>query len=233
MTQFPRITIPRVEVPRVNVPRVAVPGDPPFQYLNIEVPGCSYQHRDQNLNRNLLIEDPNGVFTNCPGGAGIPSFYPMDYEPKGITVIEEDPIPSSNPETPEVETPQPSIPSSEVECPGPTNLRIGDRRNAESLEKVVGHEVLNGVCQEIYEPTTVVDKYLPPASVVSTTAVTVVVATAAAAATPFLTRALKPLFKQLIKRIQKLLGKKPVKLTTADVRANRYRENRGLPPLKK
>ena len=32
-----------------------------------DVPGCTYQHRDikNTGNRNLLLEDPNGVFTTC------------------------------------------------------------------------------------------------------------------------------------------------------------------------
>ena len=60
----------------------------------------------------------------------------------------------------------------------------------------------------MYEPTTAADKYLPNTSQVSTTAAIAVVATASAAATPLLLRLIKPLIKQLSKKIKGFFGKK-------------------------
>ena len=81
-------------------------------------------------------------------------------------------------------------------------------RNGE--EKVIGHElsVDKKTCIVLYEPTTATDKYLPNTSQISTTAAIAVVATASAAATPLLLRLIKPLIKQLSKKIKGFFGKK-------------------------
>ena len=75
-------------------------------------------------------------------------------------------------------------------------------------------------------------KAIPSAGQVTTTASIAVVATAAAAATPLLLRVVKPIVKQIIKRVQKALGKQPPKLSQSEIQANKFREKRGLPPLK-
>jgi hypothetical protein len=111
-------------------------------------------------------------------------------------------------------------------------LRVGDIRNAEAKEKVVGHELKEGKCIEIYAPTTFTDKYLPSASESATTFSITVIATAAASLTPVITKALKPIFKQLINRVKKLFGKKVVRPGLSELRSNSYREKKGLPPLK-
>jgi hypothetical protein len=85
----------------------------------------------------------------------------------------------------------------------------------------------------LYEPSSPVEKLLPNTSQVSTTAAIAVVATASAAATPLLLRLIRPLIKQLIKKIQGLLGKKTVKPSRSEIKTNQYREKKGLPPLKK
>jgi len=58
------------------------------------------------------------------------------------------------------------------------------------------------------------------------------VATAGAAATPLLIRVIKPVIKKIWTTIQKKLGKKEAKLTRQDIVTNKYREKRGLPPIK-
>ncbi len=95
-----------------------------------------------------------------------------------------------------------------IDCPAKDQqFRLNDVRNAEAQEKVVGFEVIDGKCVEIWAKTDFVDKYLPSSSVVATTLVVTIVATSAATATPFLTRLLKPIFKQIINRAKKLIGK--------------------------
>jgi hypothetical protein len=46
-------------------------------------------------------------------------------------------------------------------------------------------------------------------------------------------KAIKPIVKQAVKKIQKLLGKEPPKLSASDIRADKYREKKGLPPIKR
>ena len=91
-------------------------------------------------------------------------------------------------------------------------------------EKVVGHEIQNGQCVVLYEPTTTIEKFLPSTNQVSTTASIAVVATAAAAATPLLLRVVKPVIKKVWTTIQKKLGKEPPKLSRNEIQTNKYRE---------
>ena len=212
------------EIPEIYIPDVSIRVQRQANHLDIEVPGCSYQHRDQNLQPQLLVTDPNGVYTTCD--AQIPSFYPMDWNPKDIRIVEDKLKSSKKQETPESSKQKPVIPEIPIECPGPTNLRVGDIRNAESKEKVVGHKVVDKKCIEIYEPTTFVDKYVPKLTTVSTTFGITVVATSAAALTPtLLNKILKPAFKQLINRAKKLIGKKTKVLSVAE-RQKQQRESR-------
>ena len=209
-------------IPKINIPDVSIKVEPHINHLDIEVPGCSYQHRDQNLQPQLLITDPNGVFTTCD--AQIPSYYPMDWNPKEIRLIEEKPKSSKKQETPK--SSKPTVPEIPIECPGPTNLRVGDIRNAESKEKVVGHKIVDKKCIEIYEPTTFVDKYIPKISTVSTTFGITIVATSAAALTPtILNKLIKPASKQVITRLKKLIGKK-TKVLSVSERKKQQREAR-------
>ena len=86
--EIPDISIPDIYIP--NVPKIYTP-----YYLTItkppeiDVPGCTYQHRDikNTGNRNLLLEDPNGVFTTCD--FPFPSFIPLDYTPENMVITEE------------------------------------------------------------------------------------------------------------------------------------------------
>ena len=59
-----------------------------------------------------------------------------------------------------------------------------------------------------------------------------VVATAGAAATPLLIRIIKPVIKKLWATIQKKLGKNISRPSLSEIRTNKYREKKGLPPLK-
>ena len=60
-----------------------------------------------------------------------------------------------------------------------------------------------------------------------------VVATAGAAATPLLIRVIRPVIKKLWSTIQKKLGKNIDQPSRAEIQTNKYREKKGLPPLKK
>jgi hypothetical protein len=124
-----------------------------------------------------------------------------------------------------------------VPCPGPNAPRIGDVAQNQK-EKVSGFELNEDktICITLYEDIGVVEQYLPSAQVVATTATIATVATTSALlAKPLadlLLKVVKPAVKKAIGTIQTKLGRKPRKLTPLEIRSNRYREKRGLPPLK-
>jgi hypothetical protein len=159
----------------------------------------------------------------------------MDYTPEDLLIYRETPPPKVEP-PPEVEPPPlpdtGDIPTGNVECPGPAQLRVGDITQSGD-ERVVGHEIQGTTCVTLYEPTTAVEKFLPSANQATTTVAIAVIATAGAAATPLLLRVIKPVIKKLTTTIQKKLGKEPPKLSRSEIQANKYREKKGLPPVKR
>ena len=146
---MPTIEIPDIQIREIYIPDVPEIYSPHYititQPPEIDVPGCTYQHRDikNTGNRNLLLEDPNGVFTTCD--FPFPSFIPLDYSPENLVITEEVPIENEPPPLPETE--QPKIPSPPEDpppdfppCPGKNDQRVGDFRNDKKLERVIGHE---------------------------------------------------------------------------------------------
>ena len=241
MSDISEILINTVSIPEVKsyyfTPVQSLPQNPPvtLQIGNpiIEVPGCVIFNPANEKSINLVNEDERGNRVLCD--AGTPSFTPMDYQPENLIYVQDAVAPNVQP-APEVETPQPNLDNlpqnKETPCPAPNQPRVGDlTRNGD--EKGVGHELLGTTCVVLYEPSSPVEKLLPNTSQVSTTAAIAVVATASAAATPLLLRLIRPLIKQLIKKIQGLLGKKTVKPSRSEIKTNQYREKKGLPPLKK
>ena len=164
-----------------------------------------------------FTNDPDGNVALCDHTA--PFYFAPDFTPNTKIITPKQNTKTEAPEIPEIKTPE--IPKTkenndnnviqekEIDCPAKDQqFRLNDVRNAEAQEKVVGFEVIDGKCVEIWAKTDFVDKYLPSSSVVATTLVVTIVATSAATATPFLTRLLKPIFKQIINRAKKLIGKK-------------------------
>ena len=207
--KIPEIHIPDIEIPEVYVPQVSLPG---YEPLNVETIGCKYFHRDTKNtgNRNLLIDDPNGVVSNCP----YPSFIPMNYQADQLIIVEEAAVVNEEPtKLPEGKPPQAEIPKENkkddvfVECPGKNDQRVGDFRNEKKLERVVGHERSEDgtICTTIYEDVPFKDQYIPEVSTIVSTAVIGLVA----ASTPLLLNAVKPLVKQIVKKLTK--KKKDVK----------------------
>ena len=58
-----------------------------------------------------------------------------------------------------------------------------------------------------------------------------VVATAGAAATPLLIRIIRPVIKKVWTTLQKKLGKTPYTPSRNEIKANQYRQSKGLDPL--
>ena len=232
------VNVFRIEVPQIyslppatqTVPFILNIGSPV-----VDLPGCVKYHPDAADNRetpNLKEDDSNGTRVLCDGD--YPTYDAMDYTPEDLNIYVETPPPKVEPppDPPTPETPDTGKLTEETPCPGPAQLRVGDVTQSGD-EKVVGHELQGTTCVTLYEPTSPVEKYIPPVNQVTSVTALAVVATAGAAATPLLIRIIRPAVKKLITTVQKKLGKTPTKLTRMDIKTNQYRQSKGLPPLKK
>ena len=207
--------MPTIDIPDINIREIYIPDVPEIytpNYLSItkppdiDVPGCTYQHRDikNTGNRNLLLEDPNGVFTTCD--FPFPSFIPLDYTPENMVITEEAPINNEPPPLPETEQPKiPDLPEPPppdfAPCPGPKDQKIGQYASELKLERVIGHKRSEDKteCITLYEDVKFIEKYIPnPPQLISTAAIAAV-----AASTPLLLNIVKPLVKNLIKKLTK------------------------------
>ena len=208
---IPEIHIPNIEIPEVYVPQVSLPG---YKPLNVETIGCKYFHRDvkNTGNRNLLIDDPNGVVSNCP----YPSFIPMNFQPDQLIIVEEAAVVNDEPaKLPEGKPPQAEIPKEEkkedvfVECPGKKDQKIGDYRNEKRISRVSGHlRSEDGTeCITLYENVTFIDSVLPSPSA----ALNVVTISLIAASSSLLIPAIKSLSKTAFKKIFAKFDKKKEK----------------------
>ena len=220
----------------------------------VNMPGCVEVHKenarkDPSKSKNLVNDDPKGTTTLCD--AGMPSYLPADYDARelfwqtintepedgdqGVDTQEQEPIEAPSPPPPPPTDGQ--IPK-EVECPPKNARRIGDR-NQKGDEQVKEYKLTpdGKICETIWEPVPIIDQYLPSVGVVTTTATIATVATASALfAKPLadlILKAVKPVVKKTIAKVQKILGKKPYRPTSSEIQTNRYREKKGLPPLKK
>ena len=240
------VTIPNIFVPNWQQYERSVDHLVPPVVLNIgnpivDMPGCVKAHQDNQMHvsglpkdKNLVDQDPDRAMIVCD--ATIPSYDAMNYEPEQLIITREAPVPAvpPPPDTPQPDVTPPEIPpeDKEIECPAPNQPRVGDLTQ-KGDERVIGHEIQNGQCVVLYEPTTAIEKFLPSTNQVSTTAAIAVVATASAAATPIILRVLKPVITKLWKTIQKKLGKDVKRLSLSEVKTKKYREKKGLPPLKR
>ena len=218
------VSIPEIYIGNQETP-IALPIYPPVTTQVgvpiIDIPGCVEAH-EQNTNREksgiLSEDDPKGVKTFCD--AGVPSFGPLDYNKDKLKFEQEAPVPPvRSPETPpapKAQTKTPKIPK-DPPCPPPNAPRIGDIAQS-GKEKVSGFELQKNpqkttekICVTLYEPVTIVEKYLPPIGTVTTTAsIAAVAATSALLAKPLadlLLKIVKPTVKKAIGAVKKKLGK--------------------------
>jgi len=220
----------------------------------VNMPGCVTVHKenakkDPSTNKNLVNDDPKGQTTLCD--AGMPYYQPPDYDYRELfwqTINTEPEEGDEGVETEEqqpIEAPQPPSPpdtpgtDGKVECPPPNARRIGDR-NQKGDEQVKEYKLTpdGKICETIWEPVPAVEQFLPSVGVVTTTATIATVATASALfAKPLadlLLKAVKPVVKKVMTKVQKLLGKKEERRPNLTERmTEKYREKKGLPPLKK
>ena len=250
------MSIPTIEIEEVSVQEVYVPNwiqqQPTVDYLVppvvlnignpiVNMPGCVKAHKDNQyhksglpVDKNLVEQDPDKAMILCD--AQVPSYDAMNYEPEQLIIVREAPVPNvPPPETP----PTPTVPDTgdlspdeEVPCPGPGQLRVGDVTQSGD-ERVTGHQLSEDgkTCETLYEPTTALEKYIPPVNQVTSVTALAVVATAGAAATPLLIRIIRPVIKKVWTTLQKKLGKTPYIPSRNEIKANQYRQSKGLDPL--
>ena len=255
MSEINEINIPNVVIPKFGTNEVWLNGVPfvPSNHPSVttqigfpivEIPGCVKMHKDNQdkitglpFDKDLVNQDPKGTTTLCPHGE-YPSYEAMEYTPEQLIIQREIPPPPVEP-PPEIEPPE--IPDTgnlgkkeDVPCPGPGNLRVGDITQSGD-ERVVGHKLSDDgkVCETLYEPTTAIEKFIPSTNQATNALAIAVIATAGATATPIILRIVKPILTKIWKTIQKKTGKKVTPPTRSEIISNKYREKKGLPPLKR
>ena len=244
------IEINNIGVRDVNVytfptPHAFVPYQPVTAEIGtpiINIPGCVEAHEFSDRNDSIIEDDSSTVKTFCD--AGVPSYNAMNFEPEQLLITRPEQVPVvAPPEVPETKVPETPKIDKDPPCPGPNALRVGDIATNQK-EKVSGHELRVNpqnpggakICVTLYTDIPPVEQYLPSTQVAATTAVIgVTAATSALFAKPLadlILRVFRPLTKKVISKIQTIGGKTPVRPSRDLVRANAYRQKKGLPPLK-
>ena len=201
--------IPKIEIKEVYVPKIRTWEAQP-QILDIitkpvvDIPGCVDAHRN-NLT-GLINKDELGTYQAC-GTFNIPSFEPLEYNPADFKYVA--PTKQNKQKEENIQSQKPKLPKKKKEeeivippCPGKKDLRIGSFVNEKRLERVKGYvRGEDGIeCITLYEDVPFKDQYIPNLPTVISTALIASVA----ATTPLLLNAVKPLVKQVIKRLTKL-----------------------------
>ena len=209
--EIPKININKVEVHEIPIWKTDVPKNLNISKPIVDIPGCVRVHRN---NLTSLIDndkDEYGTYTEC-GNFSIPSFEPLQYNPNEFVYTQ-----SETPTNQEQEFVQPTVEPPKYEpkkkkddplfvaCPGKKDQRVGDYRNEFKLERVIGHERSEDgtECITLYESTKFIEQYIPnPPQLVSTAVIATV-----AASTPLLLNVIKPLVKNLFKKLTKKKNK--------------------------
>ena len=203
---IPELNIPDIQIPDVYIPQVLLPG---YESLNVETIGCKYYHRDvkNTGNRNLLIEDPNGVTNSCP----YPSFIPMNYQADQL-IITETALPAEEEQKlPEGKPPKAEIPKDKKDepivppCPDKNDRRIGEYTSEARTERVKSYKRgSDGIeCIAEYEQVTFVDSFLPSPSAALNVAAISLIAASSPAILGLIKSATKTIFKKILSKGKK------------------------------
>ena len=207
------IGIKQINVSEVYIPEIYKPDPvlPVITNLEIDVVGCTYQHRDikNTGNSQLLLDDPNGVFLTC-GESLFPSFYPIDYRPDQLVITEDLPITNDTPPMPDsdIQETKTSEKKEELvipECPSKKDQKVGDYRNAKRIERVIGHKLSSDKteCITIYEDVPFRETFIGTPEVLVSTFAIGLVAGSSAALVPLIQGAAKAGIKNMSKRFSK------------------------------
>jgi len=238
LTEIPRIGVNSIGIEPVrtyiiNAPKIDTPNVPvvlPIGFPVVNIPGC-VKARRSNENENLVTNDPDGNLILCD--AQYPSYDAMNFVPEELIYTEKEE--TQRYEEPET-LPAPEVPKAALEaCPPDGAPEVGTKVE-EGTKQIIKYELVGRRCVTRYKKLNVqqqiIDAIPTVPQVVKTGGITLV-ATTAALSTPLLLRAVKPIIKQIVNRVKKILGKKVERPNLSEKRTNSYREKRGLPPLKK
>ena len=200
--EIPEIVIPEIVIPEINLPQTYIPN---YEHSNIDVIGCNYYHRDTRNtgNRNLILDDPNGVITDCP----FPSFTPLIYDAQNLIITEQTAPVTEQEKLPEGKPPKTEIPKKKDEeplipdCPDKNDRRIGEYTSEARTERIKSYRRgSDGIeCIAEYESVTFVDSFLPsPSAALNVATISIIAATS-----PLILNAIKPLVKNAIKKLTK------------------------------
>ena len=211
--EIPEIGIKQINVSEVFVPEIYNPNPvlPVITNLEIDVVGCTYQHRDikNTGNTQLLLDDPNGVFLTC-GESLFPSFYPIDYRPDQLVITEDLPITNEAPPMPEADIPKAETPKEKEEIkiepcpPKDAPFMAGDYRNDKKIQRLVKYEkTIGGSCDPIWEDVPFRESFIGTPEVLISSAIIGLVAGGSAALVPIIQGIAKSAMKQIGKRFSK------------------------------
>jgi len=229
-----RIKIEPVRTYIINAPIINTPAVPVVLNVGmpvIDIPGCVETRKSSKENDNLVSNDPDGNVFICD--AQYPSYNAMNFTPSELIYAEESkPQRYEQPETP----PAPEVPEAKPEdCPPDGAPEVGTKVE-EGTKQIIKYELVGNRCVTRYKKLNVqqqiIDAIPTVPQVIKTGSITLV-ATTAALSTPLLLKAVKPIIKQIVNRVKKILGKKVERPNLSERRTISYREKRGLPPLKK
>ena len=209
----------------------------------VNIPGCIESHRDSSENQTLKEEDRDGVQVFCD--AGTPSYNPIDYDPRRLTITTESPPPppykppdTKPPETPKSKTDTP--PPAKAECPSRAQeLKNPVGKILEGNKKIIRYETVGKECLPVFDKLTIPDQIvqnIPSAGMITVTAsIAVVATTSALLAKPLadlLLKVVKPTVKKVIKKIAALRGKTPPVLSDRERKAAQRHRNRAIKVLR-
>ena len=207
MTEIPKFKVNQVKIHEIPIWNL---NNPVVNQINkpiVDIPGCVRVHRNNLTSLIDSSKDEYGTYTEC-GNFSIPSFEPLQYNPNEFKYTQ-----SETPTNQEQEFVQPTVEPPKYEpkkkddetlfvpCPGPNDQRIGQYASELKLERVSGHKRSEdgSECITLYEDVAFIEQYIPgPPQLISTAAIASVAAT-----TPLLLNAIKPLVKQLFKKLTK------------------------------
>ena len=246
MTDIPRIGVDKVGIKNekikietvrtyvLNAPSINTPNVPVVLSVGmpvIDIPGCVESRKSSKENDNLVSNDPDGNVFICD--AQYPSYDAMNFTPNEFIYTQsEEPQRYEQPET----LPAPEVPKAALEaCPPDGAPEVGTKVE-EGTKQIIKYELVGNRCVTRYKKLNVqqqiIDAIPTIPQVVKTGGITLV-ATTAALSTPLLLKAVKPIIKQIVNKVKKILGKKVERPNLSERRTISYREKRGLPPLKK
>ena len=232
----------------LKTPSHAVPIYPPVTSQVgipiVNIPGCVESHRDSSENQTLKDEDSDGVRVYCD--AGTPSYNPIDYDPRRLTITTESspppPVVPNTPETPETPaTPTPPRTDAVLaECPSRAQeLKNPVGKILEGNKKITRYETVGKECLPVFENLNIPDQIvqnIPSAGMITVTAsIAVVATTSALLAKPLadlLLKVVKPVTKKVVKKIATLRGKKPPVLSESERKAEQRDRNRAIKVLR-